>query len=370
MKLSRLLQILAILAIFSTACDSNKIEEDPEWAIPDFNGSNNNESNNGNGNNDTDTPGESTEEDDYPVKYPDPNTPKVKTLLTSDFFTETQIKPGITLYSAEIKKDVVSNAVQTVFALEIDLNNEDYKVNFSYNSKSDTTSAVAKRMQAIAAVNACYELDAIYCRVNGTNVSQVTIDPDHLRFWKHEAAIVSDGKRKIGIVHGAKGAANIKSGGVQAIEMYKGLTEKYIFASAPMLIDDYDPVGARYVPSSYTSSDLSKLDGEDYRRHQGVRHPRVAAALTNDNDLLLVVVDGRFSGKASGMTCKELTNFLVKHFNPRWAINMDGGGSSTMYIDGYGDPVNNVLNYPTNNSRWDHYGQRKRPTFFLIQHDK
>ena len=135
--------------------------------------------------------------------------------------------------------------------------------------------------------------------------------------------------------------------------MYPELTEKNIFSSSPMLIDDFDPVGSRFVPypfNEYTDSQLKSsslgLDGEDYRRHQGVRHPRVAVALTDDNDLLFVVVDGRFSGKAEGMDADELTRFLVKHFNPRWAINMDGGGSSTMYLKGYGDPENNVLNYP------------------------
>jgi exopolysaccharide biosynthesis protein len=93
-------------------------------------------------------------------------------------------------------------------------------------------------------------------------------------------------------------------------------------------------------------------------------------ALTEDNDLLFIVVDGRFSGKAEGMSAKELTNFIAKHFNPQWAINMDGGGSSTMYINGYGDPVTNVLNYPCDNKKWDHYGQRARPTFFLVQYDE
>lgn len=307
---------------------------------------------------------------DYQVKYPDPNTPKVKTLQTEGFFTETKIREGITLYSAEMTYEGdFSKDYQTIFALEIDLNNKDYGIEF-YHGQSDTTSAIGKKNNAIAAVNACYELEAIYCKTKGVVHGTCTLGPDHLRFWKHEAAIVSDGARKIGIIHGAQGTKNHKDGGIQALEVYSKLNEPNIFASAPMLIDDFNPVGASYVPNSYTSEALSKFEGEDWRRHQGVRHPRVAAALTDDNDLLLVVVDGRFSGKAEGMNAKELTNFLVKHFNPRWAINMDGGGSSAMYIDGYGDSVNNVLNYPADNKKWDHYGQRKRPSVFLIKEAK
>lgn len=54
-----------------------------------------------------------------------------------------------------------------------------------------------------------------------------------------------------------------------------------------------------------TGINLNSLDGEDYRRHQGVRHPRTAVALTEQNKLLLVTVDGR-AGLAAGMTAKSL----------------------------------------------------------------
>lgn len=353
MKTLKIFQAFLALVIICASCDAPVTTPDVPLHKPD------NEENQGGGN--------SSDPVDLSVKYPDPKTPKVKTLQVDGFFTETTVKPGITLYSAERKEEPVTKSYQTIFVLEVDLNNEDYKVEFYYG-KSDTTSSIAMKQNAIAAVNACYELEAIYCKTNGKVHGSCTLASDHLRYWKHEAAIVSDGNRKIGMVYGAKGTTNHKDGGLQALEVYRGLKEPNIFASAPMLIDDYDPVGASYVPSSYTSSALSKLDGEDWRRHQGVRHPRVAAALTDDNDLLLVVVDGRFSGKAEGMSAKELTNFLVKYFNPRWAINMDGGGSSTMYIDGHGDPVNHVLNYPTDNKKWDHYGQRKRPSLFLVKY--
>lgn len=359
MKVSNIIRCVIAVSLFCYACGNPYEVDIPHWDYEDEDDKGDNDGNSG----DSGTDGK-----EYPVKYPEAGVAKVKTLQTTGYFRETKIKDGIIHYSLFGKEDV-SGTYQNVNVLEVDLNNEAYKINFLFCG-SDTTSAVGKRMKAIAAINACYEQDAIYCRTNGYNHAQVTLDPDHLRFWKHEAAIVGDGKRKVGIVHGAKGAKNIKEGGIQAIEIYKSLTEKNIFASAPMLIDNYEPVGASFVPSQYSSKDLNSFDGEDYRRHQGVRHPRVAVALTEDNDLLFIVVDGRFSGKAEGMSAKELTNFIAKHFNPQWAINMDGGGSSTMYINGYGDPVTNVLNYPCDNKKWDHYGQRARPTFFLVQYDE
>ena len=366
MKFLRSIPVFLAAALLSLACNPYDIE------IPNHNQNN--------GKPDTDKPVDGGEEegddDTYPVKYPKPGVAKTKTLLTNNFFRETKIKDGITLYSAEMKKCDVTNAMQTVFVLEVDLNNEAYKINF-LKTANDTVSATGKKYKAIAAINACYEQDATYVRTNGYNWPEYTVaamDPDHLRFWKHEAAIVGDGKRSVGIVHGAKGAKNIKEGGIQATQMYADLTEKNIFSSSPMLIDDYAPVGSSFVPEYLTNMSDSELkknyNGEDYRTHQGVRHPRVAVALTEDNDLLFVVVDGRFSGKAEGMDANELTKFLVKHFNPQWAINMDGGGSSTMYLQGYGDPVNNVLNYPCDNKKWDHYGQRTRPTVFLVEYDE
>ena len=46
------------------------------------------------------------------------------------------------------------------------------------------------------------------------------------------------------------------------------------------------------------------------------------------------------------MTAKELTQFLVTHFNPQYALNMDGGGSTTMCVEGRGDSSTHEVNYP------------------------
>jgi len=68
------------------------------------------------------------------------------------------------------------------------------------------------------------------------------------------------------------------------------------------------------------------------------RHPRTALGLSQDHrTLILLVVDGRRGG-AAGMTCEELAGVLRDHgaFD---ALNMDGGGSSTMWL-GNGGVVN------------------------------
>ena len=62
------------------------------------------------------------------------------------------------------------------------------------------------------------------------------------------------------------------------------------------------------------------------------RHPRTAVALTFSGDLLFVVVDGR-SKRSTGMKLKELASYLMR-LGVRHAINLDGGGSSSMIVKG------------------------------------
>ncbi|MBK8255809.1 MAG: phosphodiester glycosidase family protein [Polyangiaceae bacterium] len=63
------------------------------------------------------------------------------------------------------------------------------------------------------------------------------------------------------------------------------------------------------------------------------KHPRTAVALDEmGRTLMLVVVDGRQPGYSEGVSLAELSEFLVEHGAYR-AINLDGGGSSTMVSD-------------------------------------
>jgi hypothetical protein len=63
------------------------------------------------------------------------------------------------------------------------------------------------------------------------------------------------------------------------------------------------------------------------------RHPRTAVGLTPTGQLLLVVVDGRQSPYSAGMTLRELAQ-LMADLGAREAINLDGGGSSEMFLNG------------------------------------
>lgn len=70
----------------------------------------------------------------------------------------------------------------------------------------------------------------------------------------------------------------------------------------------------------------------------GGRNPRTAVGYTADNHLIIVTVDGR--EKASiGMTLTELANFM-KAIGCYNAMNLDGGGSTVLYVNG------RVVNHP------------------------
>lgn len=63
------------------------------------------------------------------------------------------------------------------------------------------------------------------------------------------------------------------------------------------------------------------------------RHPRTAIAKFPDGRILLAAVDGRRPGQSVGMTLQELAEYLLS-IGVSDAMNLDGGGSTTMYLDG------------------------------------
>jgi len=60
-------------------------------------------------------------------------------------------------------------------------------------------------------------------------------------------------------------------------------------------------------------------------------HPRTAIAKLKSGQLLLVTVDGRQPGESIGMSLTTLA-YLLLEFDAHEAINLDGGGSTTMVI--------------------------------------
>lgn len=78
-------------------------------------------------------------------------------------------------------------------------------------------------------------------------------------------------------------------------------------------------------------------------------HPRTAIGTSKDGETLyLVTVDGRQTSSI-GMTQQELAEFLVE-INVYNAINLDGGGSTTMVAQNLGDNFLSTINSPSGGS--------------------
>ena len=73
------------------------------------------------------------------------------------------------------------------------------------------------------------------------------------------------------------------------------------------------------------------------------RNPRTAVCY-NDDYIYFIVVDGRRNGYSVGMTMDELGVFCRDTLGTTWGVNQDGGGSSTMWING------DVVNRPSDGS--------------------
>lgn len=63
------------------------------------------------------------------------------------------------------------------------------------------------------------------------------------------------------------------------------------------------------------------------------KHPRTAMGYTKDNKLIVLVVEGRSPGIAEGATLMQLAQ-IFKDLGCQEALNLDGGGSSCMLVNG------------------------------------
>lgn len=109
----------------------------------------------------------------------------------------------------------------------------------------------------------------------------------------------------------------------------------HIISGGPYLIKE----GQVYV--DVTAQKLAAITG---------KNPRTAIGYTKDNEFIMVTVDGREQASV-GMTLGELAR-MMKGFGCIDAMNLDGGGSSVMYVNGRvvnspaqkgGIPISNAL---------------------------
>ncbi len=244
--------------------------------------------------------------------------------LLSESETKTEIESGV-IWTSLLNEDLYGFP-SSINILDVNLKKYKGDIDLAwYESDLLITSEIAKEYDAFAAVNGSF----FDMSVGGAWV-----------FLQAEGKQVAGNKS--GVIFSHNGAfAEDTLGNLAILERPQTDWEEdpeynYILSSGPLMIYN----GENY-PMDSVAFNLN-------------RHPRTAVGLTKNKHLLLVTVDGRHA-QAKGMSIPELTT-LMKDLDCEFALNLDGGGSTTMYIDAI-DSLG-VVNYPTDNQNFDHYGQR------------
>ncbi|SCL28485.1 Sporulation related domain-containing protein [Micromonospora pallida] len=101
----------------------------------------------------------------------------------------------------------------------------------------------------------------------------------------------------------------------------------------PLLLRDgqvaLDPVRDGFSPEDIGAADRGSFYNGWYLR----RNPRTAAGVTADGRIILLTVDGRRPGHSVGLSLPEVAQ-VMRSLGAVDALNLDGGGSTAMVVDG------------------------------------
>ncbi|MBR4775509.1 MAG: phosphodiester glycosidase family protein [Bacteroidales bacterium] len=327
--------------------------------------------------------------------------------------------------SATWMKSGGSLQYQSLYVIDYDLANTDYEVKLVYCSPACVASQVHKAVGAIATINAGYELGSIALKANmgytwekadaskDNNVlnnikagSEVvtnyptgapksympnnTIGDTGVVNWKNEGTFYCDGQQGVRIAFDGYGGGCTTNAGANTYDRtikqervwYRQGTDNEVafVSSAPILDANYIRFGQTYKDRCSTMFPGDTGNSEHPSTHQTGLYPRTAVAIAypeydDKPHLLLIVVDGRYSNSSSyngsGYSAYWLERHIANAFGPKYMLNLDGGGSSTMVVDGYGHSTTHVVNYPCDNRTesghaHDHLGERARDSFICI----
>lgn len=224
---------------------------------------------------------------------------------------------------------------QSVSYIEADLDNPNVEVVLPYlaSSRDQTSDLIPDQFaNAVGGINGTY-FDTragfggheTYLRVNSVDVPQG--DTPTKGAWSYDSGLTIDASDNVTV-------AEVPTGG-----WTNDVSSTDIIANGPMLTNG----------GSIDSSYLSGIGS-----HCTSRNPRSAVGVTSGNNLIMLTVDGRTDSSA-GMTCEELAQTMLD-LGCDQSTNLDGGGSTTLWADG--EPFSGVINYPSDNSNYDHLGER------------
>ena len=184
----------------------------------------------------------------------------------------------------------------------------DFSLGFGYSAEAKTVVDYGSEKGLAAVSTATFGLPHTYVRIGGQNISEISIGPDHARWWMHEAAVMIDSD-------GSLSFATFDNMPQRALGSYRNSKAANLFSSAPLLIFDGSPL-----KWSFATKNKEGFITKAY--------PRTALAQLWDGTLLLLASD-------KPMSLPDLQLLLMDNFHVRNAINMDG--SAALYLEGKGN---------------------------------
>lgn len=246
-----------------------------------------------------------------------------------------KIAPGLTWKSSHTV--LYDSVPQNINILIINLNKRD--LSLSYNPKKNIiVSKQAEIAGALAAVNAGFFNirdggSASYIRTGG-----LTVDTDTVKKWTRNANMT--------------GSVLIDKNGHVIIDRAKTNSwynshPEYpeVLVTGPLLISEKIKTQLPATPLVIN------------------KHPRTSIGKRGNHKIILVTLDGR-TDQAIGMTLGELTDLMIS-LRCKDAVNLDGGGSTTMWVSG--KPFNGIVNMPCDNKKFDHEGARAVSDILIVR---
>lgn len=199
---------------------------------------------------------------------------------------------------------------QEIYLLSVDIGSG-YMIDIGYSKPTLLkTSEIAKKNNALAAINGSF-----YNVENGGSVT----------YFEKNGTVISHTKKPNSLLNGIIILSENNEIKIEAFKSdlfyEKSQKERFAIATGPILVKD---------------SILQKLPDRNFTN---IRHPRTCLC-RKKNAIVFVVVDGR-NDKANGMNLFEAQKYLLS-LGCIDAINLDGGGSSTMWVKNKG-----IVNTPS-----------------------
>ena len=248
-------------------------------------------------------------------------------LLSEGKWSQETVSDGITLRSGAFRGLFDSNQYLSVLEVTPEAR---FDIVSSEELTLETTSTIANRAGAVAAINGSFfNMSAPYGSVNYFRVDGQELAPND--FETCESCPKSRSILQTGALATFEGRLSVlKSDSLARWE--RDIEAEDMVTSGPMLI-----VGGA----------CEEVISNDFNSN---RHPRTAVGIRPDGTVLLVVADGR-NEAAAGLSMIELQQVMLA-LGCAEAINLDGGGSTTMVVRGQ------VVNHPCDNHQFDADGER------------